>query len=94
MACLFFQRTTQERDGKWGSPRPIPKAAPATEAAVLGPAAAALVQELSEEAMKKKTLFIVDKYLNIRDVKVGETGSMMVLLFLGFLVVLCVRRLY
>ena len=37
--------------------------------------------------MKKKTLSIVDEYLNIRDVKVGETGSMMFFLFLGFLVV-------
>ena len=45
------------------------------------------MQELSEEAMKKRTLSIVDEYLNIRDVKVGQTGSMMVLLFLGFLVV-------
>ena len=32
--------------------------------------------------MKKKTLSIVDEYLNIRDVKVGETGSMMFFLFL------------
>ena len=84
---FVFQRNTQERDGRWGSLRPTPEAVPAAEAAVLGPAAAALVQELSEQAMKKKTLSIVDEYLNIRDVKVGHTGSMMVLLFLGFFVV-------
>ena len=35
--------------------------------------------------MKKKTYSIVDEYLNIRDVKVGETGSVMFLLFLGLL---------
>ena len=40
-------------------------------------------QELTEEAMKKKALCIVDEYLNIRNVKVGETGSMMFLLFLS-----------
>ena len=85
MAGLFLQRNTQERDGGRESPRPTPAAAPAAEAAVPGPAAAASVQELSEEAMKKETYSIVDEYLNIRDVKVGETGSMMFFLFLGLL---------
>ena len=91
---FVFQRNTQERDGGRESPRPIPEAAPPAEAAVPGPAAAALVQELTEEAMEKKTLSIVDEYLNIRDVKVGETGLMMSLLFVGFLVVFCVWKLH
>lgn len=85
---ITFQRNVQQRDGGRESPRPIPEAAPPAEPAAPDPAAVASIQELSEEAMKKKTLSIIDEYLNIRDPKVSESVLQAILLLLCLLVIL------
>ena len=49
--------------------------APATDSGdVAGSAALAASQEVTEEMMKKKTLSIIDEFLNIRDNKVSKSG--------------------
>lgn len=69
---FIFQRNTQDRDGGRESPRPTAEAAPAPpEAAAAGPPPAAAAQELTKDKMKKKSVSILEEYLNIRDVKVG-----------------------
>ena len=79
--CLFsLQRNTQERDGGRESPRPTPEAASLAEVPVAGSSSAAAVQELTVEAMKKKSISIINEYLNIKDVKVGKSVSLIFLL--------------
>jgi len=72
--CAFFnfQRNNQEREGGRESPRLIPVAASPVEAAS---ASVSPTPELSEEAMKKKAHAIIDEYLDIRDMKVGENAA-------------------
>ena len=71
-ALLIFQRNTQEREGGRESPRLAPETASPVEAAS---ASVSPTPELSEEVMKKKALSIIDEYLDIRDMKVGEIGA-------------------
>ena len=78
-SLISFQRNIQERGGGRESPR-IPESDPSIEAAVVGSAVAgsavagsavaAPVQELTEEDMKKKSIAIIDEYLNIKDMSV------------------------
>ena len=71
-ALLIFQRNTQEREGGRESPRLTPETASPVEATS---ASVSPTPELSEEVMKKKALSIIDEYLDIRDMKVGETAA-------------------
>ena len=71
-ALLIFQRNTQEREGGRESPRLAPETASPVEAAS---ASVSPTPELSEEVMKKKALSIIDEYLDIRDMKVGEIAA-------------------
>ena len=49
--------------------------APATDSGdVAGSAALAASQEVTQELMKKKTLSIIDEFLNIKDMKVCKSG--------------------
>ena len=68
-SLISFQRNIQERDGGRESPR-TPESDPSTEAAVVGSAVASPVQELTEEDMKKKSIAIIEEYLNIKDMSV------------------------
>ena len=68
---ISFQRNIQERDVGRESPRLTPESDPS--AAVVGSAVAAPVQELTEEDMKKKSIAIIEEYLNIRDMSVCLT---------------------
>lgn len=63
-SLISFQRNIQERDGGRESPR-TPESDPSTDAAVAAP-----VQELTEEDMKKKSIAIIEEYLNIKDMSV------------------------
>ena len=68
-SLISFQRNIQEHDGGRESPR-TPESDPSSEAAVVGSAVAAPVQELTEEDMKKKSIAIIEEYLNIKDMSV------------------------
>ena len=72
-SLISFQRNIQQRDVGRESPRLTPKSDPSTEAAVVGSAVAAAVQELTEEDMKKKSVAIIEEYLNIKDMTVCLT---------------------
>ena len=63
-SLISFQRNIQEHDGGRESPR-TPESDPSTDAAVAAP-----VQELTEEDMKKKSIAIIEEYLNIKDMSV------------------------
>ena len=76
---ILFQRNIQERDVGRESPRLTPESDPSTEAAVVGSAVAPPVQELTEEDMKKKSLAIIEEYLNIRDMSVCLTVHFIIL---------------
>ena len=65
---ILFQRNIQERDVGRESPRLTPESDPSTDAAVAAP-----VQELTEEDMKKKSIAIIEEYLNIKDMSVCLT---------------------
>ena len=70
---ILFQRNIQERDVGRESPRLTPESDPSPGAAVVGSAVAPPVQELTEEDMKKKSIAIIEEYLNIRDMSVCLT---------------------
>ncbi|XP_068754239.1 eukaryotic translation initiation factor 4 gamma 1-like isoform X3 [Montipora capricornis] len=64
------KRASQERESGRESPRTTADVAPAADSGdVAGSAALAASQEVTEEMMKKKTLSIIDEFLNIRDNK-------------------------
>ena len=69
-SLISFQRNIQERDGGRESPRLTPESDLSSEAAVVGSAVAARVQELSEEDMKKKSIAIIEEYLIIKNMSV------------------------
>jgi len=73
LAFFNFQRNTQERGGGREFPRLTPEEASPVEVACAC-ASVTLTTELSEEVMKKKALSIIDDYLDMRDIKVGETA--------------------
>jgi len=72
-SLISFQRNIQERDVGRESPRLTPKSDPFTEAAVVGSVVETAVQELTEEDMKKKSVAIIEEYLNIKDMTVCLT---------------------
>ena len=81
LSCLFsFQRTSQEREGGRESPRTpeevSPAAGPSGDVPVDGSLNSSAVNEVTKETMKKKTLSIIDEFLNIKDMKVSARGSL------------------
>ena len=71
-AFFNFQRNTQEREGGRESPRLTPEAASPVEASS---ASASPTPELTEEVMKKKAHAIIDEYLDIKYMEVGERNT-------------------
>ena len=75
LAFFNFQRNTQEREGGRESPRLTQEAPSPVEAAAAAAASASPTPQLSVEVMKKKALSIIDEYLDIRDLQVGEIAT-------------------
>ena len=81
LSCLFsFQRTRQEReDGRESLRTATGEAATAAGSAgdvpVDAPMNSSAVLQVTEETMKKKTVSIIDEFLNIKDMKVSKRGS-------------------
>ncbi|XP_068754257.1 eukaryotic translation initiation factor 4 gamma 1-like isoform X2 [Montipora capricornis] len=67
-AAMQRKRASQDRGSGRESPRTTAEVAPATDSGA-GSAALAASQEVTQELMKKKSLSIIDEFLNIRDMR-------------------------
>ncbi|XP_067048900.1 eukaryotic translation initiation factor 4 gamma 1-like isoform X2 [Acropora muricata] len=72
-AAMQPKRTSQEREGARESPRTTGEASPAagssSDVPVDGSVNSSTAPEVTKKTMKKKTLSIIDEFLNIRDMK-------------------------